>query len=627
MGPRAVLLASAAICAGIALPAHAATRTPVEVAHVGGARLLAGEEKGKLCISVAPVDFDTTCADPRDDVATLSLEGIDGPLLVGAVVPAAAATVEVRRAGVLLGTGSTVAGDAYKGVRAGSVRFALIRLTKAKKTDGLRVRALNAAGALVEVLAPNDSEELVVARTRLLSGRARGLTWKIVAERRSELTPSILDLAHETTSLCVVTILNDLGRGTVCESGVPLESLSFLDAAQAAGADTCNPPFRLLHGVVAGSVTAVSVLLGDGRRRTVPTVPVGDGRRTYAVATGPGAVRSVTLPGRVVPTALAPISAVCAEGGQGLQLFNVGSSALGSSALGLLALFNLPPVTPVGPVTAIAGSPGMQVADGPADTLCIAVAGKPLDGLGCSIVGPRDPHATYDTLLDPHAFAIAVPANAASVRFGTADGRVVRSVPTDAGAGYRGRYAGAVRFASGSIASFLELARFELLDAAGTVIYTDDTSSEDDIAMPRVGTARRVAGRADRPSLWQTIAHYGNAVDRCLSLTDGPPPTALDDCQTSRYNRTVLLDASCVTKRLSVAIAVRSGIRVVADTGSRYRRAVRLRRGLAVLTLPPGRGLRSLTFIRNGRRDHVEMGAPPGAKQCGWHLAPSVEEL
>ena len=130
-------------------------------------------------------------------------------------------------------------GRAYKGVRAGSVRFALLRLPKAARTDGLRVRALAAAGALISVIATSD-DELLLRRTRLLSGRPRR-RWTMTSEQRSTLTPSLLDLAHETVASCVVVTLNGLGRGRVCESGVPNASLAGVDLARAAGRRHVQP--------------------------------------------------------------------------------------------------------------------------------------------------------------------------------------------------------------------------------------------------------------------------------------------------------------------------------------------------------------------------------------------------
>jgi hypothetical protein len=47
---------------------------------------------------------------------------------------------------------------------------------------------------------------------------------------------------------------------------------------------------------------------------------------------------------------------------------------------------------------------------------------------------------------------------------------------------------------------------------------------------------------------------------------------------------------------------------------------------MAILTVPGARPLRSLTFIRKGRKRRVQIGAPPAARQCGWHFSPDVED-
>ena len=623
----AAILLGLVVGASIALPAGAATTAkPVEVARDGKVTLVAGDEEREVCIRIGPDEPGTSCAESGAGIASVHGVGNDDPLYLGAAVPVAAASIEVRRAGALLASGPTVAGEAYKGVRAGSVRFALVRLAKGAKTDGLRVRALNAAGTLVAVLAPEDEPELELGRTRLLRGQGRDTQWSVFVEQKSELTPSVLDLGHETVTRCVGARVGSVEWDGACAGGPPFQTLNPFDTRTALSAETCDPPFRVVYGVVDGSVGSVVVALGDGRRRTVRTVDVGDGRRAYGLATGSGAVRSVTISSQDVSRpAYAPMSAVCAGGGRGLRLLN-----FGSSALGLFALFvDVPQVTPTGPVTAIAGSPGIQVADGPADSLCIALAGRPFDGLGCDIVSPLfdDPLSTIDDILNPSAFAVAVPAVVASIRFTGADGKVVRTIPTVADTGYSGRYAGRVRFASGALSSIAELARLELLDAAGTVLYREAASEEAaGFSPPRVGKARRLAGRPGGPTLWQTNARYGTTTDRCLALTNGAPPRPKDNCQASREDATVLLDASCATRRLSVGIAVAAGTRVVADTGSRFRQSVRLRNGAAVLTLRPARPLRALTFIRKQRKRRVEIGAPAGAKQCGWRLRPSVDE-
>jgi hypothetical protein len=337
-------------------------------------------------------------------------------------------------------------------------------------------------------------------------------------------------------------------------------------------------------------------------------------------------VRSVTIPGTgVLRPGLAPLSAICTEGGLVSLLVGTDSAALGPLAL----LLGRPPVRPAGPVTTIPGSPAMQVADGPADTLCIALAGQPFEALGCAIVSPLVSHplAVADDFRDPQALALAVPAQVATVRLSSTDRKLVRSIPTDPGSGYSGRYVGHVRFVAVSLANTARLTRFELLNAAGEVLFVDgDDPADDDVAVLRVGAARRVAGRAGATSMWQTNVRQGTRNERCLALTAGAAPGPTENCQSSGSDA-VLLDASCVTGRLSVGIAVRAGTRVVADTGGATRRRVRLRRGIALLTLSRARPLRSLTFIHRGHKRRIAIGAPPAGRQCGWHFSPDVEEL
>ena len=188
MTARSQLLAGTAaivLLAGSLSLAEAARASagPVEVARADNAVLLAGDEVKRLCIGLNV--HDTACAEPYEGAVTTGGLTTGDRAYVGAAVPAAAARVEVRRAGVLLASAPTVAGEAYKGVRAGSVRFALVRLPKGTRMDGLRVRAVDAAGSLISVTAPDDEAELLLGRTRLLKGHARDVTWSVTAEQQT----------------------------------------------------------------------------------------------------------------------------------------------------------------------------------------------------------------------------------------------------------------------------------------------------------------------------------------------------------------------------------------------------------------------------------------------------------
>ena len=87
----------------------------------------------------------------------------------------------------------------------------------------------------------------------------------------------------------------------------------------------------------------------------------------------------------------------------------------------------------------------------------------------------------------------------------------------------------------------------------------------------------------------------------------------------------MLLAASCVTHRLTVAVTPGAGTRVLAGTGGSRMRAIPLRRGAGLLTLPATRPLTSLVYVRRGRSTRVRIGAPAGARQCGWSAAPQIK--
>ncbi|MEY2440902.1 MAG: hypothetical protein QOJ46_328 [bacterium] len=627
-----------ALCATSALPAHAGaaptSSKPVVVATDGPVKLLVNDEDDQLCLGMEPGRGSASSCDSAES-GTVIVGGTDrGTRLVGAAVPAAATTIEVRRAGQLLSAGATVAGAAYTGKHAGTLRYALVRLPAGAREDGLRVRAIAASGALVGVLSFSGARELVSDRRRLLSGRSGAIRWSISSQQSSTLEPSLIDLGHETLSRCLeVSVRGGRQRSSseTCVGAAPRdESLFGATGQEASVEDRCTPQFRLLHGVVAAAAQRVVVLLGDGTSRTARTRPLGDGKHVaYAlVVPRTAAVRSVTVQlgdagTKLLPLAGAPLAVLCAISGAGDPALGIaGESPFFMSLPGAL-----PPVEPVGPVTTIASSPAMRVADGPGDSLCVAVADRPFTALGCGVVSPLFSQVlgTYDDINAPHAFAVVLPSRVATLRIAGPAGKGTRDIPTLPGTGYAGPYAGYVRFAAGSIADFRELSRIEYLDASGTVLYAEpNTGSLDELTKPRFTSPRRIAGRAKAPSLWQTTLRAGEETLHCLALTRGEKPARNAACQAGRTSRSVLLDAPCETHRLTVAVAVDAGTRVFATSGASRVRPIGLRRGAGILTLPARTGLRALTFVRKGRRNRVRVDAPPGTRQCGWTAAPDI---
>lgn len=619
--------------------APAAPPTPAKapvVARDGAAKLTARDEGRRLCVRLSGDDaFSETCGEKGAGSATVASGDGTRPPYVGAAVSAGATSVEVRRAGVLLGSGATVAGEAYRGTRAGSVRFALVRLPPGVELDGVRVRALDAAGTAVEVLAPGD-RPLITDRGVLVSGRSGRTRWAVRGERSSTLSSSVVDLDHETVSRCVrVTVGGDRGSSSSssCTGGSPQDALGDLFTGALGGAsiaNECRPKFRLLHGVDEANVTGVSVLLGNGRRVATLTAPFADGKVVYAlVVPAAAAVRSLRVQrsgqkARAVALSVPPLTVTCASG-RASSFEPAETLDLPTDISDLIA--RLPAVTPAGPVATFPGPPPVRVADGPGESLCLALDAQPFNAFGCAVIAPgfEDLTGVVDSYARPRAFALALPASVATVRI-AAKGGPPREIPTVAGEGYAGLYAGRVRFAAAAISSFREFDRQELLDAAGKVLYsdTDDTAGAEPMGL-KVAASRRLAGTPGRPSLWQTSIRDSERTVRCLALTAGGPPRA-DRCESTRSGgaSSVIVGVPCKTHRLTVAVTAAAGSRVTVDTG-RGRRVLPLRRGAGLLTLPPSRGLRALSIARRGYGTlRIPVRAPPGAKQCGWEATPEL---
>ncbi len=624
------------LSAASALPAHAADApNSAVVASDGGVQLVAGDVDGDLCLVVRPRESSAEACEDAAIGIVVTGENPGSVIHVGAAVPASAMSIEVRRAGRLVGAAATVAGEAYKGTASDKVRFALARLAPGTPFDGLRVHARDGAGRLVAVLTSLDGD-LLLERLRLRRGRSGRVSWKLNDERTSSLDPSVLDLAREKVKRCVELtltserpLLGPTGQ-SICSGDAPLDSLGFdSDSARARLQDRCSPDFRLVYGVVPASVRRVTVVLGDGRRRSAQTAALRGGLwRVYGLAIARrDAVRGVTIPragasARYLRRAAAPLSVICA---------GPNDAALSSDDIFFPPLDELPQVTPTGPVATIAGSPAIRVGDGPGDTLCLAIGERPFTALGCAVVSPNvgsDGPGAVDRPLDPMQFALALPVSVAAIRLSSTDRSVARTMSTIAGEAYTGRYAGRVRFVAVAVTDQREIARVELLDAAGAVLHEEQSSGQVpfELADPRVLMARRVAGRIGRASLWQTTLRAGDETRRCLALTAGPRPSGDDRCQAMRSDRSVLLDASCASRRLTVAVVAASGTRARADVGASSRRSLRLRNGVGLLTLPASKPLRALTLTRRGRSRRVEIRAPAATRQCGWKAVRKIDQ-
>jgi len=201
----------------------------------------------------------------------------------------------------------------------------------------------------------------------------------------------------------------------------------------------------------------------------------------------------------------------------------------------------------------------------------------------------------------------------------------VRAIPTIVAADYVGRYAGHVRFVVAPIAGHEELENVDYVDETGRVLYSEQPDIFDYLnsLSSRTYPAQRLFGGPGRPSLWQTATRLEGELSHCLTLTGGPaPPSGEGPCEDRGPGLTVLLAASCASRRLTVAVAVPPGARVLARLSRGSDRRMALRGGAALLTLPPATGLRSLTMLRRGSPARsLRLNAPAGSAQCGWRAA------
>ena len=161
---------SGAAKTGAAKSGAAQRPPPVVVARDGATRLSAEAREDGLCLSIATSN---ACGPPLGGTVVVDAGEGDDRLLAGVAITAAAVRVEVRRANKLLGSAATVEASAYKGTWPSAMRFALVRIPKGTRTDGVRARGYDARGTLVEVVASDPfSNGLVLDRRRVLAEEA-----------------------------------------------------------------------------------------------------------------------------------------------------------------------------------------------------------------------------------------------------------------------------------------------------------------------------------------------------------------------------------------------------------------------------------------------------------------------
>ena len=209
-----------------------------------------------------------------------------------------------------------------------------------------------------------------------------------------------------------------------------------------------------------------------------------------------------------------------------------------------------------------------------------------------------------------------------AVRLRLAGGRTM-DVPTHAGDGYTGRYAGRLRWFSATAPARPLLV--ELLDEAGQAL-TQAGFQEPRLAAPakrllRVrGGASVVAGTLERA--------FEGTGGTCVALVRGAPPRAGAECDGEVVLEAAVGEVDCTLRAAVIVVGVSARARRVAvRLGDGSRRVVPVRRvsdreRVAVVVPPARLAVRGITVRGAGGRaiERLPARVPPAARQCGYGL-------
>jgi hypothetical protein len=602
----------------LAAPAGAA-----EVARIDGARLEARDDRASaFCLDLRTGDggYGTCGRAPWRPRRSMLVAQVSADRLFAAgAVPASVTRAEAELADGRRIAFDTVEGRGYRGRHAGRLRFFLAELPLAdpgdEETGGLRaVRFTASDGALVGAVSA-DRRGAPIGRERVVlreGGRRRSITVSLAVLRRLAPTPLALDRFEDQQCLIARTRagVGERGSSTLCRGPGP-ERPALLVIPEAG----CGRARTVLHGFVGDAVTAVRLKLGSGRVREVRVRtsrgPQGVQHRYVATVVPRGeAVRSVSAVGDDAGYELG-------EPPGGLPCVSRGGAFAISYLTGLQFSGTPRPPSPDDHLVAEAGGHRLLVRDAEAERLCAGVDRLAADGSDCALpaVNAEDGFG----MVASGMISAVLPSEVARVRL--PGGRVVETVE----GGYRGRYAGHVRFLL--VEAPAERAeQLVMLDSAGAVIgrlplFPPAALDE----KPAAGPVRLAEGRG-----WRlTAARYG--FGSCVELAvSGRGP----ECGTLAAGDD---DGAFAVVGCRPRVAVLTGVlsrrtrwvRAVLRGGRTLRaRVVRIPRRFGggrawVLALPRGARVKALSF--DGRRATFPI--LPARDQCGYRVyAPGLAE-
>ncbi len=625
-----------ALVLAVLAPTSAAAQQRQVGAQAGGVKLLVADKGDELCLTLQRSwETGPSCVRPPRTPFSPEVQQSgrqDGPVVAG-VVPASGATVEARHGRDARTRVSTTPG-AYTGRHAAEVRFFAMAL----RGEAALLRYYDAGGRMIGASDESlDRFERPVRGPVILRRSAQSRPrWRLTASVLRELDPRPDQPDRMTRRLCTsVTV----GNGTTTSCPVAADRPIRLAPELERG---CGSSPRLLSAVVDARVHRVVVVLGSGRRLSVPTraLPsrLGFGARFVAVTLPRSeAVRHVLAQddrGRALDRTdllAAPAGVGCADDGSDGQLSfglqaETGPTDASSDARDLAAS------TPSG---------GRLLLGDRGDDLCSAVvlgarrdafcAGPPLD--------PGFPNHSVVRVGSRAVFAGVAHPEARPPELVLDDGARLRPSLQAPGA-YAGRYAAHVRVFAVDIPAGRRAVRLITRDAAGRVVLSTSAPEHPARPAPSRSVLRRGTngGALDLRARVETFAFsyegHGSR-SRVLCLTPQLRGRALtkdrdEGCLGPFSSRTVAGMAPCAQRRIvfygtlgardrGVDILMAGGRRIAVPAAP-LPASMRFRARVFAIALPARAAVRAVLVRR--AKSTLRLAAPlaPATRQCGYRL-------
>jgi hypothetical protein len=520
-------------------------------------------------------------------------------LAVG-VTGTSVAAVEAKRDGKVVARAETVASPLP--VAAADLRFYLTDVAP----DADEVALLDAGGTVRRARTPSDDPVAGGAVPRsttgpvVAEGRRAGHAWALGVPSQRRLAPTPLLPEHWVTVRCLA--FTGARDARTCDDEALARSPVVIAARGGCGAVDAH-----VAVLARTAVRRVEVVLGDGRRRTIPlrVVPGDrDGLRAGVVVLGPGvAVRRLVVSG---------------AGGRVLMVNRLRQAPGPGPAAPCPAYKSFRSQVRYGRLGIALHGPTPHVFRAVDDgvRLCLAADRAPRVPQECDLP-PADLDGVALSIEQQGATATAwglVTADVATARL-MLDDRTTRDVPAAPIPGYAGQYSATTPLVAATIAAPRHVLGYQLLDARGRLLEQFDGWREP----ARPGDVTTVLRSPGLPAL--RAGFFGPIP--CLALG---PLTKLNNCAVA-VPGVYRVKALCTPRRIVIwgllryppdnLIAETAGGREI--TALKAILPIRYGRGrtAALLVIPADTAVRRL-ILRARAAGRADLVLPPAAEQCGY---------